>query len=250
MLRPGPSPCGRAPADAVPGGARIALSLCGGLITAPAAVRRYSSVKKRGGGAGGDGAGEVHPVHRDGQVGQAGGRLGGGAAGGHGDPGHGLRAAGAPGRGGLPAPDRGLPREHLRGRQDPGRVLQARRAAEREGDPDLAHDRPAAAAALPRGLQQRDPGGGPSPVRGHGERLRHPRHHRRLRGAVPFRHPLRQPDRRRARRLLGRPVRGQPQLDRAPDQEQVEPAGGRYGRGHRDGGVGGGRDLRGGDGPA
>ena len=58
----------------------------------------------------------------------------------------------------LPAPDGRLPREQLRGRQDPRRLLQARGPAEREGDPHLPHDRPPAAAALPRGLRLRDAG--------------------------------------------------------------------------------------------
>ena len=80
----------------------------------------------------------------------------------------------------LPAPDRRLPREHLRRGQDPRRLLQARGPAEREGDPDLAHDRPAAAAALPRGLRLRDPGHRPAALGRHGERLRHAGHHRRL----------------------------------------------------------------------
>ena len=57
----------------------------------------------------------------------------------------------------LPAADRRLPREHLRGRQDPRRLLQARGPAEREGSPDLAHDRPPAAAAVPRGLRAARP---------------------------------------------------------------------------------------------
>ena len=55
----------------------------------------------------------------------------------------------------LPA-DRRLPREHLRRRQDPRRLLQARGPAHREGDPDLAPDRPPAAAAVPQGLRLRD----------------------------------------------------------------------------------------------
>ena len=96
------------------------------------------------------------------------------------------------------------------GGQDPRRLLQARGPAEREGDPDLAHDRPPAAAALPRGLRLRDPGHRPAALGRHGERLRHAGHHRRLDRALHLRHPVRQPGRRGARRLLGRAVRGEP----------------------------------------
>ena len=49
----------------------------------------------------------------------------------------------------LPADGR-LPGEDLRRGQDPRRLLQARRPAEREGDPDLAPDRPPDPPALPR----------------------------------------------------------------------------------------------------
>ena len=56
------------------------------------------------------------------------------------------------------------------------------------------------------------------------------------------------PGRRGARRLLGRPVRGQPDLDRAAHQEQAQPARrGHRGR-HRHGGGGRPGDLRGRDG--
>ena len=50
----------------------------------------------------------------------------------------------------LPAAHRRLPRVHLRRRPHPGRLLQARRTTDREGDHHLPPDRPAAAPALPR----------------------------------------------------------------------------------------------------
>ena len=44
--------------------------------------------------------------------------------------------------------------------QDPGRLLQARGPSDREGDADLAPDRPPDPAAVPGRLQERDPGRG------------------------------------------------------------------------------------------
>jgi polyribonucleotide nucleotidyltransferase len=57
----------------------------------------------------------------------------------------------------LPA-DRELPGKDLRRRQDPGRLLQARRPSVRKGNADLASDRPSDPPALPRRLQERHPG--------------------------------------------------------------------------------------------
>ena len=82
----------------------------------------------------------------------------------------------------LPA-DRQLPGEDLRRRQDPRRLFQARGPPEREGDADLAPDRPADPAAVRRGLQARDAGGRHRALARHGERSRHRRPGRRLRGA-------------------------------------------------------------------
>ena len=56
---------------------------------------------------------------------------------------------------------------------------------------------------FPEGYNKRDPGHRPAPLRRHGERLRHPGHHRRLHRALPLRHPVRQPGRRGARRATG-----------------------------------------------
>ena len=94
----------------------------------------------------------------------------------------------------LPA-DRRLPREDLRRRQDPGQLLQARRPPEREGDADLAPDRPAAAPAVPGGLLQRGAGRRPRAVAEPGDRCRHPGDDRRLSAAlaisgIPFNGPI------------------------------------------------------------
>ena len=95
----------------------------------------------------------------------------------------------------LPA-HRQLPGKDLRRRQDPRRLLQARRPADREGDADLAPDRPADPPAVPRGLPQRDAGhlhrAEPRPR----ERSRHRRDDRRLGRADHLRHPVHGPDRR------------------------------------------------------
>ena len=63
----------------------------------------------------------------------------------------------APGPRLLPAHLR-VRREDVRRRQDPGRLLQARGAAARRGDPHLPHHGPPAAPALPRGVQERHAG--------------------------------------------------------------------------------------------
>ena len=93
------------------------------------------------------------------------------------------REKNAEARPGLLPADRQLPGEGLRRRQDPGRLLQARGPADREGDADLAPDRPADPAAVPRGLPQRDPGRRHRAGARHGERSRHPGAGRRLGGA-------------------------------------------------------------------
>ena len=116
----------------------------------------------------------------------------------------------------LPA-DRRLPGEDLRRGQDPRRLLQARRPSVGEGDPDLAPDRPSAAAALPGRLLQRRADRRDRDVGRSGNRSRHSGDDRRLRGGRALRHSVRGPDRRRARRLRRRPVRAQPDQDRARD---------------------------------
>ena len=99
----------------------------------------------------------------------------------------------------LPA-DRRVSRARLRRRAHPRRLLQARGRAGQEGDPDLPADRPADPAALPRRLPQRGPGHLPGDLGRPRERSRRPGDERRLRRAVPVRHPVRRSRRRRARR--------------------------------------------------
>ena len=134
----------------------------------------------------------------------------------------------------FPAADRRLPREHLRRRAHPRRLLQARGPADREGDPDLPDDRPAAAAAVPRGLAPRDPDHRAGALGRRRERPRHPGDHRRLGRAGALRHPVPRPDRRGARR----PHRGRAR--RQPDQQPARRLGPRpdrrrHRRGDRDG---------------
>jgi hypothetical protein len=71
------------------------------------------------------------------------------------DRGHGHRrfGQGAEARPRLLPADRQLPGKDLRGRQDPRRLLQARRPSEREGDADLAPHRPADPPALRAGYK-------------------------------------------------------------------------------------------------
>ena len=82
----------------------------------------------------------------------------------HRRPRHRRRQEGRQARPGLLPADRRLHREDLRRRQDPGQLLQARRPPERARDADLAPDRPAAPAALPRRLLQRGAGRHPRAV--------------------------------------------------------------------------------------
>ena len=86
------------------------------------------------------------------------------------------------------------------GRPDPRRLVQAGGPPHREGDPDLAPDRPADAAALPQGLQPRDADRRVRPLGRRPERRRHPRHQRRLRRADLLGRPVPLPGRRRPRR--------------------------------------------------
>ena len=121
----------------------------------------------------------------------------------------------------LPA-HRELPGEDLRRRQDPRRLFQARRPSHREGDADLAPDRPADPAAVRRGLQERDAGRRHRALARHGERPRHRRHGRRLRGADAVGRAVPRPDRRRPRRRHRRRVRAQPD-DRRDGESDARP---------------------------
>ena len=100
----------------------------------------------------------------------------------------------------LPA-DRQLPGKILRRRQDPGRLLQARRSSDRKRDADLAPDRPSDPPAVPRWLQERDPGRRHRSAARHGEQPGRARHGRGLRRAHHLRRALHGPDRRCPRRL-------------------------------------------------
>ena len=133
--------------------------------------------------------------------------------------------------------DRQLPGKDLRRRQDPRRLFQARGSSFREGDADLAPDRPADPSAVRGRLQERDAGRRDGAVARHGERSRHRRHGGGLRSADAVGRAVPRPDRRRARRPGRRPVRAQPD-DRRDGQERSRPRRGRHGRCRDDGGIG------------
>ena len=123
----------------------------------------------------------------------------------------------AEGRPGLLSADGRLSGKDLRRGQDPRRLLQARRAPVGKGDADLASHRPSDPAAVPGWLLQRSPGHRDRDVGRSGNRSRHSRDDRRLGGADALRRAVQRPDRRRARRLHRRPVRAEPDQDRAHD---------------------------------
>ena len=87
---------------------------------------------------------------------------------------------------------------HVRRREDPRRLLQARGPPHGARDPDRAHDRPPGPAALAEGLPQRDAVRRHGPLGRHGHRARHPLHQRRLGGADRVAAAVPRPDRRRA----------------------------------------------------
>ena len=84
--------------------------------------------------------------------------------------------------------------------QDPRRLHQARVAAQRQGHPRRAPDRPAVPPAVPEGVHERGPRGGHRAVRRPREQLRRARHAGRLGGVGPQRDPVPRPYRVRARR--------------------------------------------------
>ena len=106
--------------------------------------------------------------------------------------GHGVLPQGHQGGRGLPPAHGRLSREHLRRRSHPRRLLQARGSPDREGDPDLAFDRPAVPAPLPEGLHPRDSDHRVRAFGRWGQRSGRPGDQRRLGGAhglgVPVRH--------------------------------------------------------------
>ena len=115
----------------------------------------------------------------------------------------------------LPSAHRRVQGIPVRGGPDPRRLLQARGAPHREGDPHLPDDRPAVPAALPRGLQPRDADRRPRPLGRRRERPRRPRDQRRRRGARDQHDPLPARPRRRPRRQDRRPLRLQPDREGA-----------------------------------
>ena len=119
----------------------------------------------------------------------------------------------ARGRGLLPAHGRRRG-AHVRGREDPRRLLQARGTPDRARDPDGPHDRPPDSAALAEGLQERDAGDLHGAQRRPGHRARHPVHQRCLRGADDLAAAVRRAGGRRPDRDRRRRARRQP--DRCP----------------------------------
>ena len=119
--------------------------------------------------------------------------------------------------------------------QDPGRVFQARRQAEGQGNPHLPPDRPAAAAPVSRRLPQRSGIFGHGAVLGQGERIRHPGHDRRLGGPDHFRHSLFRAGGRGAGGQDGRPIHHQPHLQGNRGRRPGHRGGGHQGF-HHDGG--------------
>ena len=107
---------------------------------------------------------------------------------------------GAEARHRFPAAHRELPGAHLRGRPHPRRLLQARRPADREGDPGLPPDRPPDPSAVRRGLAQRHPGRRHRAVARPRERSRHRRDGRGLRRPDAFGRALHGSGRRGPRR--------------------------------------------------
>ncbi len=122
-------------------------------------------------------------------------------------------------------------------------MVQAGGPADREGDPDVAPHRPAHAAALPQGLQPRDPDRGLRPFGRRPERRGHPGDQRRLGRADVLGRSVLLAGRRGARRTPGRQVSPEPDQRRArqvgPGPDRVRHRRRRrHGRGRRP------RDLR------
>ena len=165
---------------------------------------------------------DKHAQFRNRQARQAGGRLGHRPLRRFGGPRHGLPLGQPPRRHRLPPADRRLPRIHLRLGPHPGRLLQARRQAGREGSADEPLHRPPDAAAVPGRLALRDADHRARAVRRPGERHRRAGDHRRVRRARPLGHPVPEDDRGRPHGPRRRPVRRQPDLP-AAQREQARP---------------------------
>ena len=109
----------------------------------------------------------------------------------------------------------------VRRRQDPGRLLQARGAPHRAGDPDGADDRPADPAAVAEGLPQRGAGHLHRAVGRPHDGARHPVHQRRVGGTHDLAAAVPRPGRCGPHRPDRRPPRRQP--DAARDGGRGEP---------------------------
>ena len=132
---------------------------------------------------------------RDGEARQAGRRRSRRPLGRHRRPRHGAGPDGGARRRGLLPAHRRCRRAHVRRREDPGRLLQARRPPDRAGDPDRAHDRPPRPAALAEGLPQRGAVRRDRLLGRPGHRARHPVHQRGLGGADHLAAAVPRPDR-------------------------------------------------------
>ena len=181
------------------------------------------------------------PHHRERQGGQAGRRLGRRPSRRHRGSRHRLLRP-RPERRRLHSADgrvQGIP---VRRRPDPGRLLQARGAPHREGDPHLPDDRPADPAALPGRLRLRDADRRPRPLGRRRERPRHPRDQRHGGGPRAEPDPVHGSPRRRPGRPPRRPLRLQPdeegarRVDDRPRRRR-DPPGRQHGRGGLEGGL-------------
>ncbi len=138
-------------------------------------------------------------------------------------PGDRRGADGGPRRRGLLPAHRGRRGAHVRRREDPRRLLQARRKAHRARDPDRAHDRPPDPAALAEGLQERGARRLHDAVGRPRHRPRHPLHQRGLGRADGLAAALPRPGRRRPDRTRRRRVRREPDAPRRRGGEHPRP---------------------------
>ena len=142
------------------------------------------------------------------------------------------------GRHRLPAADRQLPGKILRRRPHSRRLFQARRPSDREGDADLAADRPADPAAVRRRLALRYAGHHHHAVARSRKRSGHRGDGRGLRRADAFGRAVHGPDRRRPRRLHQQRVRAQ-SADRRDGRERARSRRRRHAGRGADGRIGG-----------
>ena len=134
--------------------------------------------------------GRTANLDRDGPRGGTGERSGDHPPRRHGGAQHRGDVQGAAGGDRLLSPHVRLRGEAVRGGQDPGRVHAPGGPAKRDGDPRVASDRPAAAAAVPGGFPARRAGHLDRAVCRPGERPDHPEHQRRIDRACHLRYPV------------------------------------------------------------